>query len=141
MTSGLAALGFILREVDLEEAAQDAEVQRAEGVEEGRRAGSSAAESSLRAEFDEQIAAATLSAWNAGAEFAYPSGVADGHSAGYNEGYAAGAAEGYSDGLNEGYADGFADGVGTEPEMTTDERIAEYNRVLMCMVGLQTWNC
>ncbi|WP_073420476.1 hypothetical protein [Geodermatophilus nigrescens] len=94
--TALAVLAFISGQTDADATADLVEQARSEGVAEGRAAGVTAgrsqAKTSLGQQHDRELAEATLSAYNAGAEFAYPSGVADGRSAGYEEGYAAGVA-------------------------------------------------
>lgn len=88
--AALAVLAFLSGQMDADALADRVEQAKSEGVAEGRAAGITAGRSQAEATLEQQhareLAEATLSAYNAGAEFACPSGVADGHSAGYEEG-------------------------------------------------------
>jgi hypothetical protein len=141
LMAALAVLAFITARAAVSDAADASTAAHLQGYDEGRSAGVAAghsqAEVSLQRRHDQELAEATLSAYNAGAEFAYPSGVADGRSAGYEEGYAAG----YAQGASEGYSDGFRDGQQVEPELTVEERIAEYDKALRCMIDPTQWIC
>lgn len=84
---------------------------------------------------------AAVGAYDEGREDGYAAGLAAGadaaSSSGYTEGYLDGAQVGYE----SGYADGYSDAHVTTPTMSEAERVAEYNRVLECMVGARDWGC
>lgn len=121
----------------IEEAATSAEASRTQAFDEGVAAGRSEASASLSREHADSLEAARISGYNAGASAAYPSGRSDG----YQEGYSAGEAEGYARGAADGYADGYAAGLADEPALSDEERLAQYDQVLRCMVDPTDWIC
>ena len=100
----------------------------------GNIAGRSSAAASASASYEYALATATISAYNAGAEAAYPSGLADGHSAGYSEGL--------EDGRTSRAAERLPADQASAPTVSDEERVADYGLALQCLlITNQPWNC